>query len=582
MPKILGAEYCAGVGSGTVSRGALAGGYPQVLQANAGGASWWSGRVIYQHDTPSGSFLEADGHEQIDPKGASRLDAGGQVWAARLEGDGYRDSLGRTDAGWNVGGVGPDGTVGVIDYASGRGLTLLAPGGKAVVPDAYPDRQIVQVLGAGVAAWTENGNQTIRSVGIDARLEFLTHVGFWLRVVRFRGGWWLAYQDEHDRTLFHEAGRSTGYILAMGNAFGLDVSSDGFAVYSISEGEAPGDIRTVRIADLPIVELAVRDGGNTGGGNGGHEPGGGTGGGRMRLVPITQADFAGAEIINGPQGIKGWAEVGNVTLVRFTGGQMLCDFSFRRVLPPVFPGGGVPQQPEKRPASTDIGPRDPIRFCDVLFCKTDDGRTRGIVFARDHHDDEAPFEATKDISHWAADVFRRTPLEGVDYREGDSVGIAFFAGSPYRTRDDEPEAVGTKHWRTNMAIVQISTNKEYSWAPMPLPEGGDSGGGSGDGGHTGGGGDTGGTDAALAARVGVHDQQIGDILRFIDGPGGIREYMKAHAGSGQTVDLGPLTERVAALEQTDKQAAHKGDRVTTVAKLPIYGNVALHGTIDKE
>src|SRR5207237_5581001 len=118
-----------------------------------------------------------------------------------------------------------------------------------------------------------------------------------------------------------------------------------FAVYWMSEGEAPGDIRTVRIADLPIVELAVRDGGNTGGGNGGHEPGGGTGGGRMRLVPITQADFAGAEIINGPQGIKGWAEVGNVTLVRFTGGQMLCDFSFRRVLPPVFPGGGVPQQP---------------------------------------------------------------------------------------------------------------------------------------------------------------------------------------------------------------------------------------------
>jgi hypothetical protein len=581
MPKILGAEYCAGVGSGTVSRGALAGGYPQVLQTSAGGASWWSGRVIYQRDTPGRSFLEADGHEEIDPKGASRLDAGGQVWAARLEGDGYRDSFGRTDAGWNVGGVGPDGTVGVIDYASGRGLTLLAPGGKAVVQDAYPDRQIVQVLGAGVAAWTENGNQTIRSVGIDARLEFLTHVGFWLRVVRFRGGWWLAYQDEHDRTLFHEAGRSTGYILAMGNAFGLDVSSDGFAVYSISEGEAPGDIRTVRIADLPIVELAVRDGGNTGGGNGGHEPGGGTGGGRMRLVPITQADFAGAEIINGPQGIKGWAEVGNVTLVRFTGGQMLCDFSFRRVLPPVFPGGGVRSSPRsaRRQRTSDLA----IRSVSVTCCSA-----RLTMGARAG----SCLPGTITTTRRRSKPRRHQPLGGRcvpahaarrrGLPRGDSVGIAFFAGSPYRTRDDEPEAVGTKHWRTNMAIVQISTNKEYSWAPMPLPEGGDSGGGSGDGGHTGGGGDTGGTDAALAARVGVHDQQIGDILRFIDGEGGIRQFMKAHAGSGQTVDLGPLTERVAALEGADKQTAHKGDRVTVGAKLPIYGNVSLHGTIDRE
>ena len=245
-------EWCAGIGSVGVSRESRG-----LIAEHAGSACWLGEAVLYQREEDGRAFLEST-VGAIDKQGANRLAAGGNVWAAWLAVVGYRDSRGRTSEAWSLAGVGPDGTVGVmLDRSTGVHLRLIAVDDHATdAPGAAPDDQTVQVLSASQAVWTEQGHQVIRSIGLPA-FEFVTHVGFWLRVVKIDGVWWLLYQDERDRLLFHRADRTTGKLITQGNAFRPDVNAAGRIVYAINEGELPADIRSLNAFDLPDQDLRV-------------------------------------------------------------------------------------------------------------------------------------------------------------------------------------------------------------------------------------------------------------------------------------------------------------------------------------
>lgn len=324
MPKFNGRQWAAGIGQGIVSTGdgqPNTGGAYRVLADNAGGACWWAGHVLYQRENASGAFLESDGSVRVDNRGANRLRADGTVWAAMLrDGSGYRDSLRRVSASLNVAGVGPDGTVAVVEYGTGTGVRLLSQddpiSGGVVVPNAFPDDQEVQVLGRRQCVWMEGGHKTIRAFGIPG-IERFSIVGagaWWAKVFLDGASWSLLYQDERDRLVLHRHGDVGGYLITTGNAFRPDIAivdGESRVVYAVNEGERPEDIRVVTGAMLAgmwhddLRVAVVPDPGGPGPvGPGGPDPGGPVNpGGKMvpnradKLRTFWQS-YNGSQIIN--------------------------------------------------------------------------------------------------------------------------------------------------------------------------------------------------------------------------------------------------------------------------------------------
>ncbi len=127
----------------------------------------------------------------VDPLGANWLAAGFTIWAARLHGNGYRDSLGRTNSDWMPLEVDAySGVVLVSNYTNGRGLWLVELSGMVdQIADVVLDVQqgdihkgiVIYRAGGQLRRWPDDAVFPV--TGSDARYAdgymCLNYNGLW-------------------------------------------------------------------------------------------------------------------------------------------------------------------------------------------------------------------------------------------------------------------------------------------------------------------------------------------------------------------------------------------------------------------
>jgi hypothetical protein len=187
-------------------------------------------------------------------RGANDFAGGGGAYVAWLAGYGVFGSLesrlaGTPDeiraalAGAGTCGphsVAPDGTIGYCaDRQNGYGLTLVAPGGRALYVPGVPANAEIQVLEAGVAIWRGGavGRPVPRPTLADAQ---------GVQLQAFAGADWLLYWSEARGCVLQRDGDPYGVILdARPLAFNPHlrvVGAELWICWSTTQGEGPGDL----------------------------------------------------------------------------------------------------------------------------------------------------------------------------------------------------------------------------------------------------------------------------------------------------------------------------------------------------
>lgn len=184
-----------------------------------------------------------DARHDVDPLGANWLEAGAGVWAARLQGHGYRDSAGRTHPDWRPLSVDPwTGAIIVCDYTTGRGLWQIWPGGRVdQIVDVALDKQEACAV-AGVVTYRAGGQLRRWPDGAVAPVL--------LDDARHTGTGWLC-GDQAGLTVYHWNLPQLGLRLGHGQDFNPDICAfpDGRlrVVSSRRAGEGPDDAQVFDI-----------------------------------------------------------------------------------------------------------------------------------------------------------------------------------------------------------------------------------------------------------------------------------------------------------------------------------------------
>lgn len=198
---------------------------------------------------------------QVSASGANQVYAGGGIWAAWLDGSGYRDSLGRTHADYGVVDVDDDGTVVVIlDYDQKMGLGYLLPTDATaddvhiITTDVLSD---TWSFGGGVVMYHANGLLTKYNIGTKAfdttnvPVLLTANYGEWVL------GWHLQGLD----TVAFEFGKTYAHQISTGNQdlYGdIRVATDNtvYVATSYTQNERYSDIRRYTLTqNEPLYDL---------------------------------------------------------------------------------------------------------------------------------------------------------------------------------------------------------------------------------------------------------------------------------------------------------------------------------------
>lgn len=206
-------------------------------------------RIIYSGDRVEALNVVTGEVVTLHGRGVNNLSANGGKWLGWNSVDGLCGELAIEGGGTSLsyadgrGAIGRDGTVAYVpDRQLGSPTVLRAPDGSETAIHGAPYG--LQVLGPASAVWTGGAlNAPAPPAGAISP--------------KVCGDWMVYYRDGQG-LVGRRIGTSLGVIFTTGSAFNhdaIEAGGDVLAAWSTTQGEMPGDLRTLRVSQCPLVDL---------------------------------------------------------------------------------------------------------------------------------------------------------------------------------------------------------------------------------------------------------------------------------------------------------------------------------------